>query len=240
MQAHKNRNKGKKSRASSERKNKNSLVRREGVNSLSNAHQGIPRSVGLIMPDRYVTNLKYWKALTYNLSVTNYGSQRFSPSNAFDVDPLIGGTAMSGFLELVALYGSYRVVSSKCKLEFANPSSTVPLKVWLCPVNIDPGATPSLAYQLALPEQPYCKSKTAPLVGGPICTLSSKMSTERIYGSKMVLFDDNFSAPVTGSPNNNWFWVVGCYGFAVIAGITYANVMIDVEVEFYDRKFQQN
>jgi len=193
--------------------------------------------VGLVLPDRYRTNLRYWKSISFNFIASTVASARFRPSSAFDVDPLIGGTAMAGFTELAGLYASYRVLSSKIIVEAVNTSAANPVSLMVCPVNIDPGASPISSYVLALREQPYGKFKMLGLSGCPPTRLNSVMSTEKIYGSKSTLFDDNFSSPSNSSPANNWFWVVAGFIGVLDPSLSWLQVNIDVDVEFFDRQY---
>lgn len=66
------------------------------------------------------------------------------------------------------------------------------------------------------------------------------MSTEKIFGSKMVLFDDNFSSPCTANPTNNWFWVVAGVSQVFDPNLTWVTITLDLDVEFFDRAFLQN
>jgi hypothetical protein len=195
----------------------------------------VPKQVGLIVPDRFLTRLKYWKSITISLAAANAGSVRFSPSNAFDVDPLLGSTSMSGFAEFAAFYGTYRALVSSIKVEVTNPSTTSILDAVVVPLNLDPGATPPTNTVLHWQEQPYAVQRSVALLGSPLCTLNCEMSTERIYGSDMVYYDDNFAALVTTSPTNNWWWAIGLYSLAVIPTAIPININIEVGVEFYDR-----
>jgi len=196
--------------------------------------------VGLILPDRYRTTLRYWKTIQLDTSASNVASARWRPSAAFDVDPLIASTAMSGFAELAALYGTYRVLSSKIRVEMVNTSNGNPRTLIVSCPNIDPGVAPSASYILASKEQPYSKFKMSGLSGSPQTVILSKMSTEKIYGSKSVLFDDAFSSPTNGVPLNNWFWVVSIYSFNLDPNTCWLNITIEVDVEFYDRSFLAN
>jgi hypothetical protein len=198
----------------------------------------IPKTVGFIMPDRMRTNLRYWKAVQISLNVTLVGGARWSPSAAFDIDPLIGGTVMSGFTELAAIYKSYRVRNSTITAEFSNPSAVTPVMCTVVPTNADPGASPSTTVVLTAREQPYAKSRTSALAGGPTTRIVSSMSTKKIYGSPMTDYDDNFASLVTTVPNNNWFWFVSVYALTLIPSnpIT-VNVLIEIELDFYDRGF---
>jgi len=212
--------------------------KRQGVRGTS--VQAIPRKVGLILPDQYRTNLRYWKQVSFSFLSSNTTAIRFRPSAAFDVDPLIASTAMAGFAELSLLYSSYRVLSSKINVNVMTTSAANPVNVSLTPVNFDPGATPSSAYVLAAREQPYTRFGTCGFNGSPPLKLNSNMSTVKIYGSKQALFDDNFSAPVTAIPNNNWYWVICGYSFVLDPSLTWVTITIEVDCQFYDRNFLPN
>jgi hypothetical protein len=200
----------------------------------------LPRQVGLALPDRYICKLRYWKSVQLSLNTINTPSVRFSPSNAYDIDPLLASTAMSGYVELAAIYGSYRVTGSDIVVECINASTAHPVRLMVGATNVDPGGTPSAPYILSLAEQPYAKSTIVGLAGGPPARVKNHLTTERIYGNPMVLYDDNFSAPTTGSPSNNWWWVIGLYSQSLFAQTATLNVTIEVEVQFYNRNFLQN
>jgi len=199
----------------------------------------VPNRVGLILPDRYRTKLRFWKSVQTSLAASVTSAVRFQPSAAYDIDPVLASTTMAGFNELAGLYARYRVLASTIKVECANVSNLNPLMLVVAPTNLDPGATPSSAYILALKEQPYAKAISVPLVGGPLGVIESRMTTEKIFGSKMVLFDDAFQAGIATVPTNNWFWVISWYSFQLIATSFVTNVTIEVDVEFFDRTFLQ-
>jgi hypothetical protein len=200
----------------------------------------LPRQVGLALPDRYICKLRYWKSIQISLNVSNTQAIRFSPSNAYDVDPLLASTAMSGYVELAAIYGAYRVTGSDIMVEATNSSPTHPVRLIVGATNVDPGGTPSAAYVLSLAEQPYAKSTIVSLAGGPASKIKNQLSTERIYGNPMVKYDDNFSAPTTASPSNNWWWVIGIYAQSLFTQVFTVNVTMEVDIEFYNRNFLQN
>jgi hypothetical protein len=102
---------------------------------------------------------------------------------------------------------------------------------------VDPGSTPLLATVNSWSNNPYGKVKLVP-PSGEVVSIGHKISTEKIYGSKMVYFDDNFASSTSNVPVNNWFWAV-----AVITGTSPATnqvclveVDIEMDVEFYSRK----
>jgi len=174
------------------------------------------------------------------MSIAMGGSEaslRYRPTGAYDVDPTLGSTATPGFAEYAGFYSSYRVVSSKAKFAFTQNGSS-PLVAISVPLNADPGAAPVFATIAAWASNPYQKHKAIPPVGAPTSVLISTMSTEKIYGSKMVYFDDNFSSPVNTVPVNNWWWAIGIICSPVAAVATNINTVIDIDmdVEFFDRR----
>jgi len=196
--------------------------------------------VGLILPDRYRTTLRFFKIISFNFTGTFTQVARFRPSAAFDVDPLVASTSMAGFVELAALYTTYRVLSSKIRVEVVTTSVANPVMMVVVPTNTDPGGAVSTAYALSSRENPYSRSKMTGLSGAPPSVLASTMSTEKIYGSKAALFDDNFSALVTGNPNNNWYWAIIGLSSVFDPNLTWLQVTINVDCEFYDRSFLLN
>jgi hypothetical protein len=147
---------------------------------------------------------------------------------------------MPGFVEFSQLYGSYRVTWSKIIVRFTPTASSQPLLICLVPLNFDLGGTPTPATLVSLPDQPYAKNKLLGVTGSPSVTLAQEMSTEKIYGSKMIYFDDNFSSPVTTVPNNNWFWnISSATSVPAASAITnYIDYSLSVGIEFFDRKLQ--
>ena len=225
------------------KKNKNSSD--DGNRSIANDYQTLPRTYKnlsiLGMPDRYITKLQYngLGNLTVPTTGTSVGS-RYRPTSAYDVDPLIASTSTPYFAEFAAIYGSYRVVSSKFVIKTTaqvNTSGQGVLMV-ITPLNLDPGASPSGATVNSWLEQPYSKKGMVGTAGSPELVLEQVMSTEKIFGSKMVYFDDNFSSSTAGIPTNNWYWGVGAITATAPISALIVNVFlcIQMEVEFYNRK----
>jgi len=198
----------------------------------------VPKSISIV-PDRIFTKLVYEGIATLNVvPPAQYALYRYQPSAAFDPDPLLASASTPGFAEFAAFYSSYRVTVSRIRASYVNPSSALAATTVLIPLNVDPGASSTLATVNSWPDQPYAKSGLVGLMGSPPKVLSNEMSTERIYGSQMVYFDDNFASLVTTIPNNNWFWAIAVI-FPLVPASTVAVSMqyrIEMGVEFYDRK----
>jgi len=194
------------------------------------------------MPDKMFTCLSWTGiAISTILTGTTAISRRYRPSSAFDVDPLTGATAMPGFNELAAMYGSYRVSRSRMTLEATSPDARC-FNMVLLPLNADPGASPSTATINSWPMNPYAKFKLVAGTGSPVSVIKHSMATEKIFGSKAVYFDDNFAATVGANPANNWFWA-----FAFVTNVSAVsnininvNTKIELDIEFFNRTQLQN
>jgi len=174
-------------------------------------------------------------------------SLRYQPSAPFDVDPLLGSTASPGFSELAAIYASCRSIESTLDCEMTPVAQTglVPTAFQgvVVPLNVDPGSTPLVTSIESWTSNPYRLYKMLAQAGGPTTKFKTRMSTEKIYGTKMVWFDDNFASLTSGIPNNNWFWGIGVLSDTNSATLPYqvaVRVSISMVVEFYDRKILSN
>jgi len=224
-------------------KNK-SIRKREGTDGNKQAPYGATRlpnmrGLNLVIPDKMFTRLQYNGLQTLAITVGNTATAlRYRPTAVFDVDPLLGGTSVPGFTEMAALYTGYRVVGSKITLSAVGLDAR-PIAFGIVPLNFDPGASPALATIQSWLMNPYHKYLLTGGSGSPPKILSKYMSTERIFGSKQVYFDDNFTSIVTSVPNNNWFWAI----FLVAPGpvvttnqSTTVDIKISMDIEFFNRK----
>jgi len=106
------------------------------------------------------------------------------------------------------------------------------------PLNGDPGANPTAGTINEWQNNPYAKVKLMPTAGGPPVTLSQAISAEKIFGSKMVYYDDNFMAGTSAIPINNWYWAIGIAGGTASANEGFVlSVEITMQVEFFSRKY---
>lgn len=168
---------------------------------------------------------------------TNVG-YRYLPSAAYDVDPALGSTSMPGYAELAALYNSYRVNQSRLRVMFMSADPSRNSSGLIVPLNTDPTSSPSAAFINSCSMNPYAKFRMVPSRGIAM-TLSTRMSTEKIFGSKAVYFDDNFSSLVTTIPANNWYWFIGVIAATTVASSALTvtiSVEIELDVEFFCRK----
>jgi hypothetical protein len=210
----------------------------DGLAEMSNYLTKIPKSI-MAFPDRYFCQMKYsvFEAVTISAGASSQ-SVRFRPTSAFDIDPTLGSASIPGYNELAAVYSAYRVTTSKIVVRVSPGGASVPAMTVLLPLNSDPGSGAALAVIQSWLGNPYSKKKVVGTPGSPVILLVNSMSTEKIYGSKMVYMDDNFSALTNATPTNNWYWALGMFSTSPVSGtsVYYVEFDIQIAVEFYDRK----
>jgi len=205
-----------------------------GIGSLPGG-EGITlyKSPRTVMPSTYVTNLKYIVQDT----VTNVGGVRASISfrtEAYDVDPALGSTAMPGFAELGALYARYRALRMTYKFSVANQEAFSITTIH----GFSNSSIASGSLSIGYAGNPLFNSgMLGPLTGQGRATYRQSASVVAVAGSQQPLFDDLY----TGSTASATLATAGttwCY-FGVITPVvmTAAGVLVTVEitlqVQFY-------
>lgn len=189
-----------------------------------------------IIPDSFITNLKFVDSshTTLNQTGLSYATIRFRASSSYDIDPVLGSTAMPGFNELAGLYGKYRVIKCGIKVHFSNLDK-FPINVYIWPSNFDLGA--NYVFLASAIASPFAKhSVISAKAGNDSKILSHSLKTSDIFGTDEVLYDDDYSAQITTNPNNNWYWNVGIWSpvAALEAGVMTC-IEIDQQVQFTER-----
>lgn len=189
------------------------------------------------MPDQFRTVLKFTKQSTASMAVPGTGFIYFTPSSAFDVDPIIGSPTMAGFDQFAAFYGQYRVLASRIRIKYNNTDSVSPTTFFVMPTNATPSGF-TVVEILSMRGNPFCKWKMSGLLGSPPLEIENFMTTQRIVGSQMVLWDDTHASLVSTAPANNWYWVVAWENpFGISGANQVIQVEVDVDLIFFDRRF---
>jgi hypothetical protein len=193
----------------------------------------------LIVPDSKFVNLRYTDFSAETIAATGQVfNRRFRPSSAYDVDPLLGNTSMPGFTEWASFYQNYVVTVSKCTVKLTPGGSSVPELIILLPTTLDLGSSPTVATVTSLTDQSYASSKMISTPGAPGITLESTMSSEKIFGSNRIYFDDQYQSLVTTSPSLNWYWNISGLSTSPVssASTIYMETVMDIGVVFFNRK----
>jgi len=218
----------------SARNNNNRRKKNRSLNTDRAAVMRVPRYMGFA-PPRLATTVRFNDFIT----LTNVGAKvanvRFSPSNAFDVDPTVGSTSCPGFSEYALLYKMYRVQSARIKITMSN-AEAFPVLMYLSPANADPGANYVIATAQTFMGQPTCRRKMiAGNSGNNTGTLAINVSTAAFGGAWNGNIIDLYSAGVGVGPTANWwvtFGTVSTTNFTVL-GIL-CDVSIELDIEFFE------
>jgi len=196
----------------------------------------LPR--GFIAPDRVITTLCFVDVShgSLNSAGNKVASYRYRPTNAFDVDPTLGGTTIAGFNEWASFYNYYRVLGYTMEVKIANADS-FGLTVYSIPLNTDPGAAPSLATVESYQMNPFIKTKYISAKGGlDEAQFYHKVDCRSMVGSNTQRYDDSYSALVSTGPVNNIYHQIGILSISnnLVNGVYYY-IRIGIEIEFFDR-----
>lgn len=153
------------------------------------------RSPRTIMPQEYVTNLRY--GISFNTIVatsTNYSLCTLK-SDPYDVNAALGNTAMPGFTEFAGFYARYRTLRFGYNITFVNNES-FPVTVTALLSPQIPGTTTNISTV----GNPLSKSLTlSGLDGQPKGTLKGNYSIAAINGSRNSLFADDWEGDTGGN-----------------------------------------
>lgn len=221
------------------KRNTNKRNGRKGKGSSGNLSESgqtvsvVPRSLGWA-PRRMRVTLRYNRFSVLNNAAIQYANIRLQPTYCYDVDPVLGSTAMPGFVEYGGIYRFYRLRSSRIRVTFSNLES-FPVQVYLVPVNYDPTANANPF--VFMTSSMLCKKVVlGPSTGNGVGKLTHGMSTAAFTGIRDVQVADSYSAPTSGasSPANNWFWAIGGNGTSVFASGVAISIDMECEVDFFE------
>lgn len=203
-----------------------------GTPEYKKARYAMYKSPRRAWPQEYVVDLVYTTA--YNMTAVGAAnaSTQFC-SNAFDVDPTVGGHAMPGFTQYAALYARFRTLKMAYIVEFANNEAfnLVALS----------GFSNSTAAVVDLENCGNALWKSAiigPLTGFNRCKLKDSATIVAIAGTKQALYDDLFTGSTTSSTMPTSATMTMYFGVQTPAGVLTAagvsvKIQITLTVQFY-------
>jgi len=187
------------------------------------------------MPDRLRTVLSFNGNGNLNNGGFTYANSRLIPTYAYDVDPVLASTSLPGFAEMQTIYRSYRVNWFRQVCAFSNEEA-FPILVYMCPLNVDPGADTTLFQQL-LSNKRCVKTLLGPLTGNGISTLDTgRVGVDEFGGTAMTLADDKTAAQTTSAPQNNLYIATGVItnGVNTLANGCFVTTDLYIEIDFFE------
>lgn len=194
------------------------------------------KSPRMIMPNEYDTTLRYIVTNTVGSAAAVLASIRFQ-SNAYDVDPALGSTAMAGFTEFAGFYARFRTLGMTYKFNSCNQEAF--------PVSIIHGfssnsiATGSLGMNYG--EGPLMRTAIlGPLTGQCRGTYTQSATTQQIVGTAQALYDDVYTGSTTSSTLPTGGTVYCYFGAAAPTAFTAAGILVQVEINLHIRFYKLN
>lgn len=194
------------------------------------------KSVRPVMPEEFDTKLKY---LTFE-AISNVGataaSLRFR-TEAFDVDPALGSTAMPGFTEFAAFYQRYRTLAMRYKFSIANQEA-FPVAV-LAGYTCSTIASGSLGIVYA-GNPLFQDSILGPLTGQGRVTFQDDKTVVQVVGSTQPLYDDLYTGSTTSATLATAGTIYCHIGVNSPLALTAAGCVCAIEIELTIRFYRPN
>jgi hypothetical protein len=207
-------------------------------NQLEGARQQIPKGLrfnGIVMPQRFVTKLKYLSTAALVNNVGDTASRQFIANGLYDVDPAFGSTAVAGFAELMNFYVRYRVLKTKITTEFINLDA----RPTICNVGFE-----NVAFSANTKNYPYFgeENQVSRLIaynlGGAPVKLSMTRTMAQVKGDVIPLTDLDYTGTVSANPSSVIYCSVAISdpGAVTMTNGAYIRNEIEFEAEFFSTK----
>jgi len=154
----------------------------------------IPRQIAF--PDAFRTKLRYTIPMTLITGGGVLNSVRMT-SNAYDVDPALGSTAMSGFVELATVYSRFRTLRMDYQFNIVNLELFGQALIHgMSTTSISSG---SLGENYS--ENSRFKQTVLSQLNGSrnVVTVRGGAIVKDLFGTNQALFDDTFTGSTTSS-----------------------------------------
>lgn len=197
-------------------------------------------SVGEFAPSSLLVPLVYTDLTTIQtqngLSQTNW----YYRTSAYDVNPLIGTTAMPGYLELSALYNQYRVHKISVYVQAVNMhTSPIVFSIW---PSFETNSHNSLTNTQIIEYGGSFKGfrlVVSPEGGMDKIRVRRAFALTDLVGNRSWLDDSNYTATVGSNPTTMWnvnFGIAATVGTLTTGGGIQGVFGVTLDVEFFDRK----
>jgi len=198
------------------------------------------RKPGLIIPNQTISNLHFWAMQTHSNNGLSYTNIRYIPNQPYDVDPLVGSTAIAGLTEMAAFYSAMRAIKYRYEIDISN-NEAFPVTVYVMPslqAGTDPGS--DTVSGLDYPMNPLAKSYVLSAKGGQDRHSFKGTINLADYYTKQVLTDDSYASGIGSAltaPVRIYIVAGACSGSVnfTTAGVTYSTHLY-IDTVFYVRK----
>lgn len=196
----------------------------------------------LVIADRVITTLRYFDEVNSSFTSAGnaYAAKQWRLNSVYDPDFAIGGNSALGLSAYANFYNRYRVLAARWRIHICNLESSCPISVVCAPDNVGLSA-PTMTDVTALKMNPYSQDALLSVKGGlDRSTLTGEIDMQKMAGFTGQRYEKDFSALTGDNPQDGIYLILGF--FAVAGGLLSSGggmgyqIVIDYDVEFYDRK----
>lgn len=197
-------------------------------------------SVGEFAPPSLMVPLVYTDLQTIQTQNGQSQTNWYYRTSAYDVNPLIGTTAMPGYLELSALYNQYRVHKISVYVQACNMhTSPIVFSVWPSfETNSHNALTNTQIIEFGGAYRGF-RLVVSPEGGVDKIRVRRSYRLSDLVGNDSWKDDSNYTATVTSNPTTMWnvnFGIAATVGTLTTGGGIQGVFGVTLEVEFFDRK----
>lgn len=193
----------------------------------------VGRRLSTIMPSVLNTKLKYMDY--FNLATGGaaaFQTTSFRANGAYDPVAGVGGGSCSGFSQLAAIYGKYKVIGSRIRIMAYNTcASPIIISIFARGSSGSAPGSPTEVQQKSFEFGRDVRAKTLVPYGSgtgyPRCSLSFYRTTKSIEGNQSVT-DEDYSATTGTNPLKGTYWDVNLCSLDGAAFNTTANAVIQI------------
>lgn len=165
----------------------------------------------------------------------------------FNLNAFITGAL--GLSQLVSVYNRFLVRKSSIKVQFANLSTTTPVRISITPINAELAGSLPVTTDDIFNDNPRSKQNTLSVLSGGTAarTLTNSCQVAHLLGLEELNTSSANAVGTTGSPNSLlalslpsdiWYWYVSAQtlnGTNLITPGVVCGVTLFWDIEFYDR-----
>lgn len=161
----------------------------------------IPRKMPTISPlgNSKLVTMKYYENISINPGAGVVGDHVFSANGAYDPNVTGVGTQPYGFDQLMLFYDHFTVISSKCTVEFYNPSTTLPTYIGIMLRDSVTSYT-GMAQGTALMEPGFKRKLVGTAANVATGTVTMDFNAKQFFHKSGIVGESDYMGSTSGNP----------------------------------------
>lgn len=187
-----------------------------------------------VIPDRVLVKMKYLSTSPLTAVASDTASRQFRANGIYDVDPALASTAIAGFAEWMAFYGSYRVIATEVDCEFIN-LDTAPT---VYNVGFETVFFTANTKNYPYFGEPNQISKLSAGIGANPVRLKKRMQLQHLLGDTANLTDQDYTGGSAANPASLLYVSIAQSSPSAVAIVngSFVRCQLSFDVEFFRRR----